>query len=259
MVTFKQFLNEASVDEKPEFKPNTVEEAIATLNEHCKDALWMLQENTPIYRGEKSVPQEALKTGFMTVDTSATERKSQNTKNYYTVILDNNPLMKDYPKRSRSFICSTRLSYASGFAGGQSGAALIVVPFDGVKIGMCGSYDMWETHVQLLGRNEDIADMNDMFEDLGIVPALKSFTDFNDRLKAGDQSAIKDLRRVFRSKDYDGDFLSDVWKAYSPSKLKFSLHTTKDFPHITDEREVWIGGKVMMITREVWDKMRKKL
>lgn len=106
-------LLEAAVGKLPTFDKLEIEEAIHLLNKHCKNALWMLEENKSIYRGDVSNE----KNSFTTIDTNLTTRKSQNTSNYYTMILDNHPEMKDFPKRSKSLICSTSLDDARVYSG----------------------------------------------------------------------------------------------------------------------------------------------
>lgn len=66
-------------------------------------------------------------------------RVSANTANYYTLIIDNSPKWKKYPKRSKSLICSTDESYANDF-----GNTYRVYPINGSNIGVCPHRDIWE-------------------------------------------------------------------------------------------------------------------
>lgn len=255
MITFKQFLAEAAVNKLPQFEPQTTKQAIAMLNKHCKDALWMLHEDRPLHRGEKNLSAKVDKAGFISVDTSATVRKSQNTTNYYTVIIDNNPLMKDFPKRSRSFIASTSSGTAGGFA--WSGKVYKMVPFDGVKIGVCSQFDMWETKINLFDVRRTIENMNPYIEMLGVPADIDKIKAFGDRLKAGDEKAIWTFKQAFpNGGKYVKDFIDEIWKAYSPAGMKVECYTTADMPHNLVDREVWVGGNVMLITKEMWDGMR---
>ena len=101
---------------------------------NCKQYKW---EEQLVYRGIESINME---TAWFT-DPSKSERKSRNTSNFYTLWIDNSKKWSTYPKRSKSLICSTSLSTASEFGDGDS---FMVIPFDGAKIGVCPSYDMWD-------------------------------------------------------------------------------------------------------------------
>lgn len=255
VLTFKQFIAERAVDAEPTFDSHKLDAAIDLLNANCKDALWMLDQDTPIYRGMSA----KIKT-FATVDTSATERKSQNTSNYYTVILDTNPAMKDFPKRSRSFIGSTAKARASTYS--WSGGLYVLVPYDGVPIGWVGQGDMWDTKITLFRHTLEIENFNDYFEDLGIKPDIESFMDFSKRLAAGDAAALKKFKSVFGFAKTDfskKSFIQQIWDAYSPVKTKHRVFTTATMPHELAKKssEVWVGGKVMVMRLDMWNKIRK--
>jgi len=59
-------------------------------------------------------------------------------RNTYTVLLDNLPSWKDYPKRSKSIIMTTDLNEAL-----SRGGSYAVFPVDNANIGICPSYDIW--------------------------------------------------------------------------------------------------------------------
>ena len=59
----------ASSGKLPVYTSVQVENAIKMLNARCKDALWMLHENRPIYRGDdRSVSEQVATTGFATAE-----------------------------------------------------------------------------------------------------------------------------------------------------------------------------------------------
>jgi hypothetical protein len=64
---------------------------------------------------------------------SSTPRQSRNTENYYTLIINNSPEWSNFPKRE--IICST---YSNRFR-----SSYCVFPFDGAKIGVCPTPDIW--------------------------------------------------------------------------------------------------------------------
>ena len=255
-ITFKQFLSEAAVGKRPEFEKLKTKKAIAMLNKYCKDAIWMLQQNKPFWRGEQHLEHNIVTAGFVTVDPSKTERKSQNTDNYYTVLLDNNPLCKAFPKRSRSFIATTDRWNADAYSYG--GTRFIMIPFDGVKIGAINDEDMWDTKIKMFGSSSSIDSYNGRWKRLGLKASVKSFEDFGKKL-----ATSGDAKRKFRDEfglttdDQAEHFMENIWKAYGPESTGFTIHTTKD---VQDAKgEVWVGGPVMYISMDMWDKMRNAL
>lgn len=263
-IGFKQFL-EAAVGNEPKFEAKSTAEALKIFETQCSDAFWMVKENRPLWRGAKNLSAAIVKAGYVVVDTSATERQSQNTSNYYTMILDNNPAMAEFPKRSRSFIGSTSYDTADGFARAwdepHSAKTFAMIPFNGTKIGVCESSDMWNTSVNLFYRRSDIADMNNEFEELGLEPTLASFKKFDEDLRDGDELASDRFHRSFFKASQKGetdDFLNTVWDAYTPQKLGLECFTSKTLPHDLRRNEVWVGGKVLLIDREVWKDLIEK-
>jgi len=90
-------------------------------------------------------------------DSSKYLRSSANTSNYYTILIDNflNP-WKQYPKRSRSFICSTSEDYAEAY-----GQVYQVYPIGDPIIGFCPQRDIWESF-----QNINLMNAEYMFRDI---------------------------------------------------------------------------------------------
>jgi hypothetical protein len=224
----------------------------------------MFQTGSTIWRGQSSIiPNNGLsKTSFI-VDTSATERKSENTSNYYTMILDNNPYCKDFPKRGRSFIGTT--SYTTAAAYSHRGNGLYaMIPFDGTKIGVVNEKDIWDIDIKLFSRTpDDITSGNMYFEDwLKLKPTLASFKEFDKELKELNLSACSRLRKTIEDvnaetldpklyEKFRKDFLNEIWHAYSPTQTGMVACTSSTFRKEAHERshstEVWVGGKVVMV------------
>lgn len=263
---FKDYLVETAVGKKPTYTHLQVEEAISLLNEHCKNALWMLEKNLPIYRGDSQVN---LKTGFATVDPTKTTRESTNTTNYYTEIFDHHPEMTEYPKRSRSFISTTNFDYARDYANRSAGSpwrtgfdALpnVLIPFDSVKIGGVGNWDMHEHYLTIFGRDATIDRWNSFYRlYLKIEPKWKAFVDFQKQLDSGDNKAIRRFKDCFGESAKPSKFLEEIYRAYSPENLGFSLYTTKTLPKVKTDEELWVGGPCVLIKYEMWRDMRAAL
>ena len=90
-------------------------------------------KGSPIYRGLRN--NISL---YAFVEPEKYTRVSANTENYYTLMIDNSPNWEGYPKRSKSIICSSSKSGASGY-----GNVYRVIPKNGAKIGVCSSDDFW--------------------------------------------------------------------------------------------------------------------
>lgn len=166
MTSFKTFLAETAVKTTPQYQAHPLDDVIKILKSKCSKSLWMISSDRPIYRGDWYVNQipggkEAAQkaTVAFTVDTSATQRKSTNTYNFYTEIFDSHPKMKAYPKRSRSFICTTSRKTAADYASHDGTGLWRIIPFDSAKIGIVGKPDIWN-----VGKKVEV--FNRQFEDL---------------------------------------------------------------------------------------------
>jgi len=271
-LTFKAFM-ESAVGAKPKYEKLDVDKAITMLNEHCKDSLWMLENDTPIWRGDSSV--KFPKSGFLAVNTSLTERKSTNTSNHYTVLFDNHPEMKDFPKRSRSFIASTSMLRAEDYTHyGKSNHPFAIIPYDAAKVGFTFCYDIWDTRITAFGIDGDLESWNSKFDAfLDIKDNIESFKEFDRQLKSDDAEALDKLRNMlwsYRNEEYNeaGDlakkyakrFLEEIFDAFSPKKTGFKwdypANMKENFPkNKFSLNEVWVEGKVVLITALMWNRL----
>jgi hypothetical protein len=67
-------------------------------------------------------------------------RESINTNNFYTLIMNNDPRFREFPKRS--VIVSSNRNTAISFSSDDSTSA-IIFPKNGARIGMCNAPDIW--------------------------------------------------------------------------------------------------------------------
>lgn len=127
MKTFKQFITERRSSELGE------EAALRLIEERCSQYLEGLRsgDHGLIYRGMGG----GFKYGF--VNPTQGKRKSSNTTNYYTEIIDYS-WPEQYPDRSKSIICSTSKDHAETY-----GSLFIVFPFDDAKIAYVDAPDFW--------------------------------------------------------------------------------------------------------------------
>lgn len=264
-ITFKQFILEAAVGKEPEYEQLETTKAVEILNAHCKNALWMLEENRPLYRGYGDYDfTYKFQKSFLSVDTTATERRSENTTNFYTLIFDNHPLYADFPKRSRSFIATTSLKRAEDY-----GDAYMLIPFDTAKIGVVGRPDLWNTTISLFGAGTRVIERwNGYFP--SVETGKTTLKEFDTKLKKGDAEAIKELRKALYilrdpssevldelTNEYSKKFLEHLYDAYSPDNTGFKWYYTSNMPKGLQDSEVWVGGKVVIIKPAMWAKLRR--
>jgi len=248
MITFKQYLQEAR------YRTDiSNERAIDLLKDHCSDALKNI--DTPLIRGTKTSTEQAyLVHGELGDGRSSAWSDS----NFYTVILDEVNGPAGYPLRSKSVIMSNWagfhniVSYARG-----KGGVYAMFPYDGVKIGVCPSYDMWEGPAFTIGeskRRRTINDWNDWFlymnlDESSYEALVHSIEDtLEDPERAAKETGkpegfFDELVETFDPGKVD----EQLHKAYSASNQEFDLVDTRTVYDISNERECWTSGKCVAI------------
>jgi hypothetical protein len=117
--------------------PITQDRAIEILRTNSpKTVKWILQnpDSGAIFRGINN----SGRGNFHFVQPKNFSRKSANTTNHYTVLMDNSVYWRAYPKRSESIICSSDPLQASSY-----GYLFFVIPEDVSKILLCPKLDIW--------------------------------------------------------------------------------------------------------------------
>ena len=120
--------------------------AIPWMKKQCKIHIKKLLSQTRpvIYRG---IGGFNGKYGIVDPSTSD-ERRSANTSNHTTLLMDNLPKWKKYPKRSQSLICSTDHLNASSY-----GELYYVYPTDKCDIGIVPTTDVWDAFQTMWGQD----------------------------------------------------------------------------------------------------------
>ena len=208
-----------------------------------------------IYRG---LP-DPFPTGYKYVNPKGFERRSMNTLNYYTYVIDNSKLWKGFPKRSQSIICTTDRGYAVNF--GYPG---MVFPVDGSKIGVASDYDFWGAFDNTLAEAGDLDVFNYMLtkivKEQGVMLDDKSLSSFKKGLTKFDKKLSDWLKSLpgknnlpsFDAKFMDG-YKGDLWKhletLLDPKKNNISLTSVgKPLPK---RSEVWTDGISIIIDEDV--------
>jgi hypothetical protein len=235
---------------------NSMPKILRALKDDCFDALNAMKSGRYIFKGI-----EGLSETIAITDPKLMERKSANTRNHYTLLMDNLPSWQNYPKRSRSLICSTSKSRAGDF-----GNLYLVVPFDNASIGVCSDHDLWGGFPYLdesLGISV-VADINDMFVEAGISDS--SYNDFLDscllhkaNLLNSKYHGAEDLYELLAPADTKGDIVRILDKLLNPKLNKFSLEDVAGIPAHNEHNshEVWTDSKAYLIeaSSEVYEKI----
>jgi hypothetical protein len=226
-------------------------EAIDFIRTNCSEItkIYKKTNNVRIYRG---MPGDA---DFKFGDTSIRSRKSKNTENYYTLIMDNDPIWKAFPKRSESFICSTNPGYAEDY-----GKLYLVFPVDGTKIGVCPGNDIWEISEDKT--NEMLDEFNNFILELARVSRIGlsqiDYNLFKTNLKKIQKIYDKNpesIKKNFDSylftnkiKSLLGQNDSNFYKMFLDiiSPKDFKLMSTKNFD-VQGRHECWFSGNCVFI------------
>lgn len=262
---FQQFLLESNKEHSHDNfdgykKAISEEEAIKLIKTHCKN----VDPKLPLWRGTK------FKDEFSIVEGQKGGRKSANTSNHYTLIIDE-ILSTEYrhaPLRSKSIICSTSKRYASNY-----GLAHAVFPFDDVEIGKCEYDDIWYSDVYI-GEHMNIKDVNSMLR--YVIKEPESVKDIVNAIVEDMENGYDDCEDITRAiidmyvdnhgqEEFDEADKESVveeilYTAYHPEyalNMQFGTYKELEFGEreIDDDNEVWFGGKCVMIDMHTYNNM----
>jgi len=239
-----------------------------------KQAIDFLEKNyevndTKIYRGNNALSYDKI----YIIDPKNFNRKSKNTANYYTLLIDNSPRWSKYPKRSKSIICSTDY-HDSGFYG----KVFLVIPEIGSKIGICPKSDIWDSFVNIRDLNKFNNMLGRLFEldkRMNQLPKthtqlLRNFKILDDIFAEQDNLvsflSIK-ISRYIMSLDFIETFsayvqnlklttLEALEKILDPNINGFEIATAGNF-NVDDCREVWTDGVSILMSREMFNKLMR--
>jgi len=260
-ISFKTFLHEITDYDvhdahKLVYKQLSLDDTIKHLQTDFSKCAWMVSENAPFYRGDPDHVTDA----YAWVDSSKGRRLSQNTSNYYTLIFDNHPDRKNFPKRSSSLICTTSERTARDY----DIHPLRIIPGNTAKIGLVNKRDMWNTEIRLFGKSSPIEEFNSRWN---LIPSLSEYEweaweKFDKELKSGDNDALKHFYKAFPNADDDDHlhFLESILAAYGPQKTGHTSYTASELtPNIVVKlTEAWIGGPCLIIHEFTWKDLRDK-
>lgn len=243
------------------------EKALETINKECSSALIKYKEKKQIFRGVKSTAHN-----FLYIKPNETYRYARNTNNFTNVLIDCLPSWKDWPKRSRSIICSTHTEGSGGY-----GKVFNVFPYNNAKIGICSFDDFWGSFPYLSSRMQTDADIfnsgidfiiNHAFK-IGIdlrrirEPEFNKLIQFLNEKYSNKEKWLPDVRQKYKDimfisvvdmlldieKNHNGDWLEYFDTLFNPIKNEFILTTIEDYQveSETNESEVWTDSESILI------------
>ena len=229
------------------------DDAIDMVSKNCMNAF---NKSLSSFKICRDIGTNSLSYGFVD-PTKGEPRKSANTENYYTLIIDNSKRWKSYPKRSRSIICSNMA---------PSSETHIVLPFDNSKIGICPTSDMWwsfEKSFNNILLNDVNMYLNILFHEFDIkVKSDCSFTDLKSYLNTVDETINS---QGFFSKSRIVNFIKFMDKYIGSKMSMFEFIDTKMDPiknnfkvvkvgdSILGEKEVWTDGKSVLVQSNLFN------
>lgn len=261
MITFKQFISEES-----KFSPivlQTTDEFIDWCEKNSSSYLKNAAKY-PIYRGMNNLKLLSL------TNSNDFDRRSANTSNYYSWWIDNNPTWKDYPKRSKSLICSTSVHQADRF-----GDVSLVIPSDSNKIGICSAEDLWYsfTFIEKLFNDSSIGMeainvwLHQTFEALELAVGFnfkdpKTYEEYIELLKLCSIENLEIIMENEHSKMFTNFLTKMINKCkheginnffelfnviLTPTENKFKLTTGSKFK-CNGDHEIWVQGESALIS-----------
>lgn len=268
MMKFKDFLSEARIEKYSSVKVPTEYSKVYDLIQKDYSDAWAAhaEKGKSFWRGHNIGP-----TPVIISKPSTGSRKSEYTTNYYTILLDNNPLWKDYPKRSKSFIGHSSISRASKYE--IEGRNLcLVLPKNGSKIAACPEFDIWDTQAKFLNYTVYFADLYAVFDDF-VNLKLKDNT-IEEFKKALGFFGVEQLIKIYgkdnhqlkldltdpKTHQIDVDLFFDyIFKQWDPDKLGFNVFNTSQMDSMPENKELWTDGDCLIITDDYLEELEKKI
>lgn len=200
--------------------------------------------------------QEEMDVNVLYGDSNIVERKSRNTTNEYTLLMQRLPEWKQYPPRQKSFICSLRQFTPDR----PPYLEWVVLPFGNPKVGVCSEADLWASfdktgyrpdmlnnfiqnaakicEIQLSQDNPELL-IQQLRQIQQMLPEkLEGEENYNNRLLVNPNT-----KKIFEQ----GDVIQNLSLFLSPSKNGFQLCNLNNLPDVGHTREVWFSGQAYFI------------
>lgn len=265
--SFKKFLQEAEVKpmDAPEFEGD-LDALVEIVRTKAKNSFNPKTGKSYLFRGVR----ESVQPGVMNPGSGV--RKSQNTTNFYTSIVDTNPANADFPKRASSFICTNNEKVAAAYARKDDSRTLAIYPFDGVPIGVVNKPDFWllTANFPTFGVMEKLPALNHLMAEIActtsapdsmdeiieLLRTCKSPEEFKEAVN--EYLVTNSAGHSLPAKEVQKKFIEEIPAAYSYDELGATLETSvKDIG--TASTECWFSGKCVVIPLSLIDEFTAKL
>ena len=281
---FRQFIessNQYSTEGSGNYKVKSVgaQELADWAEANCRGYL-QGAKNRALFRGMHSDVLFGLK------NTNDFTRTSANTENYYTLWMDSSPAWRGWPKRSKSYICSSSATAADAF-----GKVHFVLVPDNLNVGVCPRADLWLSFRPQIDSLDDLMisvkdafkwlDMEDPTDADSLRSALEDVTvrqlekarenltvkareqdkQASEARKRGDRTAVfnkfagpafslKHLREQVQ-KEGATNLFEYFNRIFVPSRYNFELQKADNLL-LANDREAWVQGEVALINLEAF-------
>ena len=211
-----------------------------------------------IYKGSKNYDREKLT--VRDPMSFADPRRSRNTSNYYTEWVDNSPKWSQFPKRSRSLICTSDKVYASGY-----GQIAVVVPIVDTTVGVCPDNDWWNSFRKQSPRYTTADDVNGYVHevlksnDIFLNGRTVTYSQFIEPLKTADlKKAVIPPHELYGPLHKQALELGSLYALmdhiFDPAANEFSLTSWKQYS-VIGEHEVWLSAPCVMVPMYTWTQL----
>lgn len=229
-------------------------------------ALKAFDTGTIIYRGTRSEPHDVKRVPIM----QRGDRRSANTENYCTLIVDHDPAWISYPARSSSNICTNSRNRASRY-----GKVYVVLPEHDPVMGICAKSDYWISfpRIRMLGSGMDINYVNNMIKYLSMKylnlfldhdPTYEYLTQVLEHVQEETQAQQVDWQHMHEAGTHYEKAQANLFLNAPPhallDKLRWLLNPTANrFKHVklsgmqptTKNQEIWFTGACHMIQADL--------
>lgn len=228
---YDQLVSDRRVSMYNRFKKSTQirtkEEAITYIIENCKE--W-LENPIDIRRG--------LQDQYEFFYAKPIKRVSRDCANYYTLIMDNDKSWREFPKRSKSFICSLGSNHMGSYK-------YNVIPEDGSRWGFCPTDDIYDSFINTVKEIGNSANWCNRFlynipkDNYGIELSDTNWIKFKqgvaelEKIKKGKPITNYDINYDFYTK-FDEEILKkpnilkNIIKLFDPVENNFKVMDFKD-------------------------------
>ena len=208
----------------------------------------------------------SIEADYLVGDSTARNRVSRNTENYYTVLIDNLPEWQKFPKRSKSLICTNLLVKAKMY-GNNWQFSYKIIPFDEVKkIAVCPEEDIWQSFPKIKGegiKNMPIFNnmLTEIFAKIGIsnlgsialnnADSYQVLTDALRQIKKLPKNFINSLDNSYQPLakilHQTKDPVKLIENLFNPEDNGFDLIDYNQLDNIPINKELWLSGKFIAI------------